>query len=260
MLEKIFESHAHFDDKSFDRDRDSLIQTLHENTIERIINVGASIASTKLTIELMNKYDFIYGALGIHPSECGELTESDIVWIKDESANEKCCAIGEIGLDYYWKEPEKTIQKKWFIRQLDLAKEMDLPVIIHSRNAAKDTLDIMKAERADRLQGVIHCFSYSVEIAREYLNMGYYFGIGGVLTYPDAKKLKEVARYLPLDSILLETDCPYLPPVPHRGERNDSGNLVYVAEALAQIKNIDTDSIIIATKENAYRLFSKVKK
>ena len=172
---------------------------------------------------------------------------------------EKCVAIGEIGLDYYWKEPDKDIQKHWFIRQLDLAKELSLPVIIHSRNAAKDTLDIMKSERADKLQGVIHCYSYSVEIAREYFNMGYYFGIGGVLTYPDAKKLKEVAAYLPLDCILLETDCPYLPPQPHRGERNNSGNLIYVAEALAQIKNTDVDTVIKTTKENAYRLFFNTK-
>ena len=161
----------------------------------------------------MNKYDFIYAALGIHPSECGE-PEEDIIWIRNQAMKEKCVAIGEIGLDYYWKEPDKDIQKHWFIRQLDLAKELSLPVMIHSRNAAKDTLDIMKSERADKLQGVIHCYSYSVEIAREYFNMGYYFGIGGVLTYPDAKKLKEVAAYLPLDCILLETDCPYLPPRP----------------------------------------------
>lgn len=187
MLEKIFESHAHYDDKAFDSDRDKIITSLHDSCIERIINVGASVDSNRRTIEIMNKYDFIYAALGIHPSECGELTEEDIIWIRNQAMNEKCVAIGEIGLDYYWKEPDKDIQKHWFIRQLDLAKELALPVIIHSRNAAKDTLDIMKSERADKLQGVIHCYSYSVEIAREYFNMGYYFGIGGVLTYPDAK-------------------------------------------------------------------------
>lgn len=260
MLEKIFESHAHYDDEAFDNDRENILISLHENSIEKIINVGASLASTKRTIQLMNHYDFIYGALGIHPNECGNLTEDDIVWIKKEASNKKCCAIGEIGLDYYWKEPDKDIQKHWFVRQLDLAKELNLPVIIHSRNAAKDTLDIMKAERADKLKGVIHCYSYSVEIAREYFNMGYYFGVGGVLTYPDAKKLKEVAKYLPLDCILLETDSPYLPPVPHRGERNNSGYLPYVIEELAKLKGTDTDTIIKVTKDNAYRLFSKVKK
>jgi len=259
LLEKIFESHAHFDDAAFDNDRDSLLLSLHENAIEKIINVGASIASTKHTIELMNRYDFVYGALGIHPNECKDLTEDDIVWLKNEAMHDKCCAIGEIGLDYYWKEPEKEIQKHWFIRQIDLAKELNLPVIIHSRNAARDTLDIMKAERADKLRGVIHCYSYSVEIAREYFNMGYYFGIGGVLTYPDAKKLKEVAKYLPLDCILLETDCPYLPPAPHRGERNNSGYLPYIVEALAQIKKTDANTVIKVTKENAYKLFSKIK-
>lgn len=259
MLARIFESHAHFDDDAFDNDRDILLNDLHENKIERIINVGASLASTKRTIELMNKYDFIYGALGIHPSDCGELTEEDIVWIKNEANSDKCVAIGEIGLDYHYDKPDKDIQKHWFIRQLDLAKELDLPVIIHSREACKDTLDIMKAERADRLRGVIHCFSYSVETAREYFNMGYYFGIGGVLTYPDAKKLKEVVNYLPLESIVIETDCPYLTPVPHRGERNHSGNLIYVAKAVAEIKNIDINTVIETTKQNAFNLFNRVR-
>lgn len=260
MLAKIFESHAHYDDEAFDNDRDYLLNNLHQNQIECIVNVGASVASTKRTIGLMQKYDFIYGALGIHPSECGDLTENDIVWIRNEAQSEKCVAIGEIGLDYYYKEPDKDIQKHWFVRQLDLAKELKLPVIIHSRQACKDTLDIMKSERADRLNGVIHCYSYSVETAREYFNMGYYFGIGGVLTYPDAKKLKEVAKYLPLESILLETDCPYLSPVPHRGTRNHSGNLIYVAELLAEIKNTDVDTIIETTKQNCYKLFNITKK
>lgn len=255
MLEKIFESHAHYDDKAFDCDREEIISSLHDSSVETIIDVGSTLQSDRRVIELMNKYDFIYGALGVHPSECADITEADIEWLRNEASDDKCIAIGEIGLDYYWKEPDKETQKRWFVRQLDLAKELNLPVIIHSRNAAKDTLDIMKSERADKLNGVIHCYSYSVEIAREYFNMGYYFGIGGVLTYPDARKLKETAAYLPLDCILLETDCPYLPPQPHRGQRNDSGNLIYVAEALAKIKKTDVNTIIRATKENAHRLF-----
>lgn len=256
MLNSIFESHAHYDDSAFDEDRDALFISLQKQHITPIINVGASIASTQKTIELMNRYPFIYGALGIHPSETGELTEADMIWLRSQCESDKAVAIGEIGLDYHYQKPTREIQKHWFIRQLDLAKEMGLPVIIHSREAAKDTLDIMKTERADKLTGVIHCFSYSMEIAREYLNMGYYFGIGGVLTYPDAKKLKEVAAYLPLDSILLETDCPYLAPQAKRGQRNDSSNLLYVAEELARIKKTEIETIIAKTRENACRLFS----
>lgn len=258
MLTSIFESHAHYDDEAFDKDRQQLFAKLQKQAISPIINVGASIASTKKTIQLMQEYPFIYGALGIHPNETGELTEDDMVWLRAQSQQEKAVAIGEIGLDYHWKEPNRDIQKHWFVRQLDLAKEVGLPVIIHSREAAKDTLDIMKTERADKLPGVIHCYSYSVEHAREYLNMGYYFGIGGVLTYPDAKKIKEVAAYLPLDSILLETDCPYLPPQPMRGQRNDSSNLIYIAKELARIKQTNVDHILNATSENAYRLFTKI--
>lgn len=255
MLTGIFESHAHYDDAAFDSDREELLRKLHDGPIETIINVGASLSSTKKTIQLMNQYPYVYGALGIHPSECGALTEEDVAWLRKEAMSEKCVAIGEIGLDYYWPEPDRDVQKHWFVRQMDLAKELHLPVIIHSRNAAKDTLDLMKSERADKLRGVIHCYSYSVEIAREYFNMGYYFGLGGVLTYPDARKLKEVAAYLPLESILLETDCPYLPPSPHRGERNDSGNLPYVAEELARIKGVSVEKVIETTRDNARQLF-----
>ena len=164
-------------------------------------------------------------------------------------------AVGEIGLDYYWEEPEHEIQKKWFAAQLDLAKELKLPVIIHSRDAAKDTLDIMKAEHAEELGGVIHCFSYTKEMAREYLNMGFYLGIGGVLTFKNAKKLVEVAEYAPLSSIVLETDCPYLAPVPFRGTRNSSLNLGIVAERLAQIKGTDRETVERITWENAERLY-----
>ena len=164
-------------------------------------------------------------------------------------------AIGEIGLDYYWDEPEREIQKHWFSAQLEVTKKTGLPVIIHSRDAAKDTLDIMKAEHNGATGGVIHCFSYGVEMAREYLNMGYYLGIGGVLTFKNAKKLIEVAEYAPLDRIVLETDCPYLAPVPNRGKRNHSGNLPYVVEKLAEIKCVSKEEIIRETTKNARALY-----
>ena len=167
----------------------------------------------------------------------------------------KVVAIGEIGLDYYWNEPEPEIQKKWFIRQLELAKEVNLPVIIHSRDAAKDTMDIMKQCHAEEMGGVVHCFSYSAEMAKEFIKMGFYIGVGGVVTFKNGKKLKEVVEQIPLESILLETDCPYMSPVPHRGERNSSLNIKYIAEEIARIKNVSYETVVSVTEENAKRMY-----
>ena len=203
----------------------------------------------------MKKYPFVYGAVGVHPSETEELNDNLMDWLKHVSGEKKVVAIGEIGLDYYWKEPDLEIQKHWFVRQLQLAREVKLPVIIHSRDAAQDTLDIMKAEKAEEIGGVIHCFSYGTEMAREYLNMGFYLGIGGVVTFNNGRKLKEVVEYMPLDRIVLETDCPYLSPVPNRGKRNSSLNLPYVAEAISQIKGISPEEVIKITNQNARNLY-----
>ncbi len=252
----IFETHAHYDDEAFHQDREALLESLKEHGIEYVINVGASLQSTENTIRLMEKYPFIYGALGVHPSETEELNEEKFLWLKEQYALEKAIAVGEIGLDYYWKEPDRQIQQKWFRRQLRLAKDVKLPVVIHSREAAKDTLDIMKEEKAEEIGGEIHCFSYTKEMAREFLNMDFYFGIGGVVTFQNARKLKEAVEYIPLDKILLETDCPYLAPVPFRGKRNSSLNLPYVAEEIARIKGISREQVIEATNYNAKKLFS----
>ncbi len=252
----IFESHAHYDDEKFNEDRENLLNSMSENGIEFIVNVGASIASTKATIELAKQYPFLYGAVGVHPSDTGELNETNFEWLREQCKQDKVVAVGEIGLDYYWKEPEKDVQKFWFRRQLELARETNLPIIIHSRDAAKDTLDIMKEEKANELKGVIHCFSYGEEIAREYLNMGYYLGIGGVVTFSNAKKLREVVEYVPLENILLETDAPYLSPVPNRGKRNSSLNIPYIAKEIATIKEISYDEVIETTNNNARKLFN----
>jgi TatD DNase family protein len=253
----IFDTHAHYDDEQFDGDREELLSGMQEAGIGTIVNVGASICSSGTTIELAHRYPFIYGAVGVHPDEVGDLTEEDMIWLKTVSADQKVVAIGEIGLDYYWNESEPEIQKRWFIRQLELAREVKLPVIIHSREAAKDTLDIMK-EHGRGLGGVIHCFSYGVEIAREYLNMDYYLGIGGVLTFKNARKLKEVVEYAPMEKLVLETDCPYLAPVPNRGKRNSSMNLPYVVEAIAQIKGISEEDVIRITEENARKMYKMI--
>ncbi len=251
----IFDTHAHYDDEAFQEDRDQLLASLTKHNIEAVVNIGASIQSTKNTLELIKKYPFIYGAVGVHPSECAELNDHLLDWLIHVAKKDRVVAIGEIGLDYYWDEPERELQKHWFVRQLDVARQVNLPIVVHSRDAAKDTLDIIKAEHAADMGGVIHCFSYGVEIARDYLNMGFYLGIGGVLTFKNAKKLKEVVEYMPMEQLVLETDCPYLAPVPNRGKRNSSLNLPYVVEAISEIKQIPPEQVIAITRQNARTMY-----
>lgn len=251
----IFETHAHYDDEQFDNDRESLLRSLPEHGIAYVVNIGSSIETSKNTIELVNRYSFAYGAIGVHPNEVAELDEDKIAWLKEKTKEPKIVAIGEIGLDYYWKEPEREIQKKWFDRQMALAKEVKLPMVIHSREAAKDTVDMMKAAGAKDIGGVIHCYSYSLETAKIFLDMGFYLGIGGVVTFNNARKLKEVVEYAPLDRLVLETDCPYLAPVPLRGKRNSSLNIPYVIKEIEKIKNIGYDEIVEVTNRNAKTLY-----
>lgn len=251
----IFDTHAHYDDDAFDEDRDVLLSGMKDAGVEYIVNIGASMASSKRSVALAEKYPFMYAAVGVHPDEVGELDEEKFATLKEWAKHEKVKAIGEIGLDYYWDKEGHDLQKQWFLRQMELAHEMKLPMIVHSREAAKDTLDMVIAAKPLELSGIIHCYSYSVEQAREYLNMGYYIGIGGVLTFKNGKKLKEVAEYTPLSQIVLETDCPYLAPVPYRGKRNDSSKLSYVAEELAAIKQVSVEEVIRITTENGRKLY-----
>lgn len=251
----IFESHAHYDDEAFDEDREELLRALEEHGIGTVVNVGASLQSCRTTLALMEQYPFMYGAIGVHPSETVELTQESLAWMEQSCSHPKVVAVGEIGLDYHWEEPEPSIQKLWFREQIRMAKKVGLPLIIHSREAAKDTLDLMREEEAAKCGGVIHCFSYTKETAREYLDMGFYFGIGGVITFKNAKKLREAVEYIPLDRLLLETDSPYLAPEPYRGQRNSSLNLPYVAEAIAAIKGVSAEEIEAVTEHNARKLF-----
>lgn len=251
----IFDTHAHYDDEAFDEDRESLLESLEKNQITKIVNVGGDISSSRATISLTKQYPFIYGAIGVHPSETKELTQKDMDWVREASKSSKIVAIGEIGLDYYWGEPEKEVQKKWFREQIKIAREEKLPVIIHSRDAAKDTLEIMKEECAEEVGGVIHCFSYSAEMAKEYIQMGFYIGIGGVVTFKNAKKLKEVVEQIPLESIVLETDCPYLAPEGRRGERNCSLYLPRVIQEISSLKQIEESTVIEQTYQNAIQLY-----
>ena len=251
----IFESHAHYDDEAFDEDREALLSSFAEHGIGTVINIGASMSGSEATVKLTEQYPFLYGAVGVHPSEVEELDEDSFERLRTLCGHKKVVAVGETGLDYHYPEPAVALQKEWFARQLTLAGEVNLPVIIHSREAAKDTLDIMQALRAGEIGGVVHCFSYAKEMAREYLNMDFYFGIGGVITFKNAKKLKEAVEYIPIDKILLETDSPYLSPEPHRGERNSSLNLPYVAKEIAAIKGLSYEEVVERTEENARRLF-----
>ena len=252
----IFDTHAHYDDDAFDEDREELLAGMNAAGVEYIVNVGASMASSERSIKLAEKYPFVYAAVGVHPDEVGELDEEKFEKLRKWTSHEKVKAVGEIGLDYYWDKEKHDLQKHWFMRQMELASEVKLPMIVHSREAAKDTLDMVIAAKPLNLSGIIHCYSYSVEQAREYLNMGYYIGIGGVVTFKNAKKLKEVAEYTPLSQIVLETDCPYLAPTPFRGKRNDSSKIAYVAEELAAIKQIPVEEVIRITNENGRRLYN----
>ena len=252
----IFDTHVHYDDPAFDEDRDSLIASLEKSGIGNVVDIGASIDTTRKALELAHKYDFVYAAVGVHPSEVEELTEDSFELLREWSEDGRCVAIGEIGLDYHWPEPGRELQKKWFRRQLDLARQKQLPVVIHSRDAAKDTVDIMKEEHAEEIGGVVHCFSYTKEIAKECLDMGFYIGVGGVVTFKNGKKLREVVEITPIEKILLETDCPYLAPEPYRGKRNSSLYLPYVVEEIAKIKNISPEEVIRITENNAKTMYN----
>ncbi len=251
----IFETHAHYEDEAFDEDREELLANLPGKGIEYVVDVSSSVDSVDKVLALAERYPYIYGAVGIHPEASKELTEERFEWLKQKARHPKNVAIGEIGLDYYWDTSDRATQKLWFERQIELAREGNLPLIIHSRDAANDTYEMLKAAKADSIGAIIHCFGYGAEQARQYLNLGFYLGIGGVLTFTNGKKLKEVVEYAPLEALVLETDCPYLAPVPFRGKRNDSTLLTYVAEEIARIKKTDYDTVVKITGENAKRFY-----
>lgn len=259
----IYETHAHYDDKKFDEDRVELLSHLRENNIGTVVNVGANIKGSKASINLAEQYDDVYAAIGVHPEDVAELEEEKLDWLRTNTSHPKVVAIGEIGLDYYWcKDPEeRKKQRYWFKRQLQLAKEVGLPVIIHSRDAAEDTLDILSWYSNNNGQtGIVHCYSYSVEHAREYVKMGWYIGVGGVVTFKNGRKLQEVVAEIPIERIVIETDSPYMAPEPHRGERNDSSYLKHVVEKIAEIKGMTPDEVEKITYENGLKVYNKSKR
>ena len=256
---KIIDSHAHYDDDAFNEDRDVVLNQIRENGVVQVLNCAASYNSLKTTDKLTKDYDFIVGALGIHPENADEMKEDTIEEIRSYiNNNDKIVAIGEIGLDYYWKEnPSKEVQQEVFRKQMNLAKDLNFPVIIHDREAHQDTLEILKEFQT--VNGVVHCFSGSVEFAKECVELGYYIGFTGVVTFKNAKKLVEVAKEIPLEKILVETDCPYMAPEPNRGKRNKSDYIEYIITKIAEIKGIDPYKANLSFNENFNRLIKKEK-
>ncbi|MFU0825772.1 TatD family hydrolase [Clostridium sp.] len=249
----IFDSHAHYDDDSFDGDREKVIEEIHNNGVIAVLNCGASFQGAKDSVKLAEKYDFFYAAVGIHPENAYELTEETLEEIREMTKNPKVRAIGEIGLDYYWEEnPPREVQKEVFRKQMALAKDLGLPVIIHDREAHGDTLEIMK--EFPEVKGVVHCFSGSVEFARECLKLGYYIGFTGVITFKNAKKIIEVAKEVPMERILVETDAPYMAPTPYRGKRNQSDYIKFIIEKIAEIKEVSPGFMENLTINNAKNL------
>lgn len=252
-LYPIFDSHAHYDDHAYDVDLDETVTSMQKNGVAGIINCGVNYESSKQCVELAKKYDIFYSAVGVHPEDLYKNQSFEPQKLQSLIAEKKTVAIGEIGLDYHWDTHPAEVQKRWFLDQLEFAKEVDLPVIVHDREAHGDTLDILKSTRP---KGVLHCFSGSVEMAREILKLGMYIGIGGVVTFKNARKTVEVVKELPLDRLLLETDAPYLSPEPFRGKRNTSDLIYFTALKIAEIKGISEKDVLKASIENIKRLFS----
>ncbi len=251
----LIDSHAHLDDERFDRDRERLIESLRENGIDLVINPGDDLQSSIKAVALAEKYENIYAAVGVHPHAAKEMDDATIGILKSFTNREKVIAIGEIGLDYYYDNSPRNIQRQRFIEQLNLAKEVHLPVIIHSRSAAGETFEILKEAQDGNLEGVLHCYSGSVEMAIEYIKLGFYISIAGPITFKNSKVAKEVVKAVPLDKLLIETDSPYLTPEPYRGKRNEPIYVRYVAGTIAEVKGLSFEEIAKATAENAKKLF-----
>ena len=251
----LIDSHAHLDDRRFDRDRDRIIKDLENNGIELVINIGADLKSSIASVSLAEKCPNIYATVGVHPHSAKDMDEASLEILRSLAKRDKVVAIGEIGLDFYYDNSPRDDQRKWFKEQLKLAKELNLPVVIHSRDAQQETFDILKEAQDGSLRGVLHCYSGSKEMAMEYIKLGFYISIAGPVTFKNARVLKEVAKAVPLDKLLVETDCPYLAPEPHRGKRNEPVYVKYVAGTIAAIKGISFEELAKATNRNTKELF-----
>lgn len=254
----LIDSHVHLDDRRYDKDRDRIIKGLKDDGIELVLNIGADLQTSIASVSLAEKYDNVYAVVGVHPHSAKEVDDSTLEILKSFASRDKVVAIGEIGLDFHYDNSPRDVQRKWFRKQLELAKEVDLPVVIHSRDATQETFDIIKEAQDGKLRGVLHCYSDSVEIALEYIKLGFYISLGGPVTFNNAKVPKEVAKAVPLDKLLIETDSPYLTPTPNRGKRNEPAYVRFVAAEIAELREISFDDLVKATNKNTKELFGIV--
>lgn len=251
------DSHAHYDDEQFDGDRDELLNSLHENGVRNIVNIGCSLERSQFSVDLAEKYPFVYAAVGIHPEDAPDTPDGYLSKIEFWAANPKVAAIGEIGLDYHYEGFDRELQMRFFEEQLDLAEKAGLPVVIHSRDATEDTMDILR--RRGKVKGVMHCFSGSAETAKQVLELGMNISFTGVLTFKNARKAVEAVKVIPLDRLMLETDCPYMAPEPYRGKRCDSSMITQVINKIAEIKEVSPETVAETTMANTLRLFGRIK-
>ncbi|WP_348936422.1 TatD family hydrolase [Bacillus sp. BS1807G30] len=251
----LFDTHAHLNAEQYNEDLEQVIERAKSEKVEKIVVVGFDRATITRAMELIEAYDFIYAAIGWHPVDAIDMTDEDLAWIKELSQHEKVVAIGEMGLDYYWDKSPKDVQKEVFRRQIALAKEVNLPIIIHNRDATEDVVTILKEEGAAEVGGIMHCFTGSLEIAKACMEMNFYISFGGPVTFKNAKKPKEVVKDIPSDRLLIETDCPYLTPAPFRGKRNEPSYVKYIAEQIAELREISFEELAALTTENAKKVF-----
>lgn len=251
----LFETHAHLNAKEFDEDRDEVIARARENGVETIVNIGFNAETIPSCLELAERYDFIYAVVGWHPQDAKDMTDEHLEWIEELSRHPKVVGLGEMGLDYYWDTSPRDVQAEVFRKQIRLARKLEMPIVIHNRDAHQDVITILKEEKAAEVGGIMHCFSGSWETAKLALDMNFYISFGGPLTFKNAKQPKEVAAKVPLDRLLIETDCPYLTPHPFRGKRNESGYVRYVCEEMANIRGLSYEEMAKITADNARRLF-----
>lgn len=257
MKIEYFDSHAHYDDSKFDEDRKEIIQKMYDEGVTKIISAGYNLESSKYASKLTSEYDFIYTTCGISPNDIPEGKKEfykELIEIKELTKNEKCVAIGEIGLDYYWNKENKEYQKRAFIEQINLANEVDLPIVIHSRDAISDTLEILKNNKVNR-KGVFHCCMLNRELVKEAIKLGFYISFAGPVTFKNSKNAQEIIKMVPNERFFIETDSPYLSPEPNRGKRNDSRNLKYIVEKIAKEKDIDIEKVAEISYKNAVEFF-----
>lgn len=252
---KLIDTHSHYNDEKFDNDRDEVIQNIANSGITTIINAGYSLESSKRAIEIANNYDFMYATVGVSPNDIENLENNYIEQIKEMAKEQKVIAIGEIGLDYYWNKENKETQKEIFIKQVELANQLGLPIVIHTRDAVMDTIDILKNKVNCNKKGVFHCCPLNTELIKEGLKLGFYISFAGPITFKNSKNAEEIVKMVPIDRILIETDSPYLSPEPVRGTRNDSRNIKYIAQKIAQIKNMPIEDIAEQIQKNAKTIF-----